>query len=170
MQTSPFTTPWPSQGQLSPIHQGQMSEHLLPNRCSSCTWTAQSRRIPRWKLPARREVKGGGNQLRLSLCLCWIPPSASRGQGRQVLRAGSLRRLIGGPVRTSPAKISSSGDGTCVQAGEKAVMLRCKPIPIAAEPAGTRAAMLGVSRQQEPAPACSCTTGAKGLLLVGKGE
>lgn len=39
----------------------------------SCTWKVED--------ATRREVKEGENQLLLSLCLCWIPVSASRGQG-----------------------------------------------------------------------------------------
>lgn len=98
----------------------------------------------------RRKVKGGGHQLLLSVCLCWIPLSASRGQGRYVVQAGSLCYLVCGPGRASPAKIPSSGDGAHVREREKAVMLWCKPVPIASMPVGTRVVMLEVFMQLFP--------------------
>lgn len=113
-----------------------MSEHLLPHQCSSCTWRAED--------ATRREVKEGETQLLLRSRLCWIPVSASRGQGSTCSELGLCVIWPVAPVRASPATISSSGDGARVREGEKAAML-CKPVPMAAEPVGGHVAMLQVS-------------------------
>lgn len=91
-----------------------------------------------WK--TQREVKEGENQLLLSLCLCWIPVSASRGQGSTCSELRVCVIWSVASVRASPAKVSSSGDGARVREGEKAAVL-CKPVPMAAEPVGSHVAM-----------------------------
>lgn len=62
-----------------------MSEHLLHVQCSSCTWEGLEQEDSPVEGATKEKLKEGGNQLLLSLCLCWIPTSASRGQGRYVL-------------------------------------------------------------------------------------
>lgn len=141
-----FTSPWPWQGYLSLIHQGQMFEHLLPDQCSSCTWRAWSRRIPWWKMQQEEKLKEGETNSS-SACVCaGFPRLHLEGRAGTCSELGLCVIWSVAPVRASPAKISSSGDGAHVQEGEKAVMLWCKPVPIATEPAGSRVVILGMSR------------------------